>query len=185
MENDFVVVLPGLVAGIECKSTLGAKQLSKACKQWARLKLVLEEELGLGKEFKFVKCLAYRKAGKGFRENVDCPQCQTYLLQWTAEKEFQSKLQELLKDAPKTPETEEQKDQFKNAVRDLLVFTSRRSGLVDIETRVSDAYAQRHILHLNTPAEAVFFWDPKQYDIIRVDKKLVLLQGRECTSNEH
>ena len=70
MENDFVIVLPGLIIGIECKTTVDNKQFRKACKQWARLKCILEEEVGLGKEFKFVRSLAYHNTGRGYESNV-------------------------------------------------------------------------------------------------------------------
>ena len=177
MENDFVVVLPGLIISIECKATLDNKQFRKACKQWARLKRVLEEELGLGSEFKFVKCLAYQNTGKGYEQSEACPDCKPFLLKWMGEEDFQAKIRDLLKAVPRKPQGEEEKGLFKNAVRDLLIFTSRRDDGSDGKTRVADAFFQRHSQIVNTPAETVFFWDPEQYDIIKQDKKLVLLKG--------
>ncbi len=182
MENDFVVVLPGLILAIECKTTLDSRRLGKACKQWASLKQVLEEELGLGGEFGFVKCLAYQNFKKGCKQGDACLKCKSFLLHWSNGEEFKAKIMDLLKGVPSKPEGEEKTNQFMNAVRDLLIFTSKSEDGTNMETRVADAFFQRHCQIVNTPAEAVFFWDPEQYDIIKEDKKLVLLNGRKFFS---
>ena len=177
MENDFVLVLPGLIIGIECKTTLDKKPVGKAVKQWERLRRVLQEELCLGKEFKFTKCLAYENVERGYEQSEKCPNCAPYLLKWNGENDFKAKFQELIKDVPRKPLGEDQRRQFKDAVRDLLIFTSKKENADDMETRVADAFALRHHQLVNTPAKTAFFWDPEQYDIIREDKKLVLLEG--------
>ena len=174
MENDFVVVLPGMILAIECKTTLDSGQFKKALKQFSGLKQVLEEELGLGHEFKFVKCLAYQKTERGYEQSEDCQKCQPYLLKWSEKKDFKAKILTLIKDVPAEPLN---LSHFKNAVRDLLIFTSKREDGSDAEIRVADAFFQRHNQIINTPAETVFFWDPEQYDIIKKDKKYVILRG--------
>ena len=179
MENDFVIILPGMIIALECKTTLGNSQFGEATKQWSKLKQVLEEELGLGDKFKFIKCLAYQSAAKGYEQREFCPQCVPYLFKWNGEEDFKRKIKTIIKDVPRKPLDVNQGQQFKSVVRDLLIFTSKRDDGSDAETRVADALFHRHSQIVNAPAETVFFWDPAQYDIIKDNKKLVILRGRK------
>ena len=109
--------------------------------------------------------------------NQACPHCKPYLLKWNEEEDFKSKILDLIKYVPVRPLDAKQGCQFKKAVRDLLIFTSKKEDGSDVVTRVADVFSQRHSQILNTPAETVFFWDPDQYEIIKHDKKLVPLKG--------
>ncbi len=180
MESDFVIVLPGLVISLECKTTLDSGPLNHAVKQWNELKQVLESELGLGSDFKFIRCLAYQEAALRFHGSEECPRCQPYLLKFEAEKSFLEKFHELIQPLSLDDLSP---SSFKNVVRDLLIFTSKREDCRDAEERVANAYAIRHSQFMNTPAETVFFWSPEQYDIIKRDKKFVVLGGGELLKN--
>ena len=203
MENDFVLVMPGLIISIECKATLDNKQFRKVCTQWARLRQVLEEELGLGCGFKFVKCLAYQNTGRGYEVSEACSNCQPYLLKFESQQKFVGHFQNLIsKERPPPDEKtgggvttaffrehnswhEIMKDiplniiQFRDVVRDLLIFTSKESDASDIETRVSDAFSLRHAQFINTPAKSVFFWDPDQYEILKQEAIRRQISGGE------
>ena len=181
MENDFVIVLPGLIVGLECKTTLGNSQFGDATKQWKKLKQVLEEELGLGDEFKFVKCLAYQETDKGYEESGSCPECQPYLFKWTGEEDFKAKIKDFTNVVPRKPLNVRQSGQMRGAVRDLLIFTRSREDGSDAENRVADAFFQRHTQIISAPAETVFFWDPGQYEIIKDNRQLVILKGGRTT----
>ncbi len=180
MESDFVIVLPYFVISLECKTTLDSGPLNHAVKQWDELKQVLETELGLGSDFKFIRCLAYQEAAPRFHGSEECPRCQPYLLKFEGVASFLEKFHELIQ-PPRLADTSF--SSFKNIIRDLLIFTSKRENCSDAEERVADAYAIRHSQFMNTPAETVFFWSPEQYDIIKLDKKFVVLKGGELLKN--
>ena len=201
MENDLVLVLPGLVIGIECKSTLDNKQFRKACKQWDRLKQVLENELGLGSGYKFVKCLAYQNTDKGYEDSETCVHCKPYLLKFESQEKFLEKFRQVVVRKGEPPEDNEATSKatvflremnewkettrsvslsiiaFRGVIRDLLIFTSKEPDASDIVTRVSDAFAHRHRQFVNTPANSVFFWDPTQYEIIQHNNQQLKISG--------
>ncbi len=179
MESDFAIVLPGIVIGLECKTTLDSKQLKKAGKQWAELTRVLETELGLGPDWKFVRCLAYQGVAPRFAASEKCPTCGLFLLKFEERAAFLGKFHALLQSLGR-PSGEAQ---FKSVVRDLLVFTSEKADCGDVGDRIADAYSTRHAQFMNTPAETAFFWSPAQYDIIKRDKRFVLLKGGERSSD--
>ncbi len=179
MESDFVIVRPGSVIAIECKTTLDSRQLKKAGKQWDELKKFLEDELGLGADFVFIKCLAYTKVAGGFIESGKCSNCDPYLLKFESVDGFLDKFHSLLHSTANTTPHE----RFKSIVRDLLICTSEREDCQDVRDRVANAYARRHNQFLSTPAETVFFWSPEQYDIIKQDRKFVCLNGGKFCAN--
>ncbi len=180
MENDFVIVLPGLIIGLECKESLDRVQMTSAVKQWANLKQVLQQDLGLSdKNFQFLKCLAYHETSDDYAGSEHCSKCSPYLLKYTGEQSFIKKLLALLENVPTIPVNELQRGAFRAAVRDLLIFTSSKADASDTELRVADAFAQTHARYINTPAKTVFFWDPDQYDILKHDIKFLVLAGGE------
>ncbi len=169
MESDFVVVLPKpggvAVIAVECKTTLDATQFKKAVRQFDSLKHVLENELGLGRDTEFVRCLAYLKTGDGQAGAETCQTCSPYLIKFDAG--FLSKFAAIMPEAAK-----DDSEKFKCVVRDLLTLTSPKTGS---KSRVADAYATRHSQFLNTPAEAVFFWSPEQYGVL--NQKFAIFQS--------
>ncbi len=176
MESDFVIVLPGIVVALECKTTLDSEQFKKAGRQWAELKLVLEEELGLSQDWRFIQCLAYENVGHAYQESERCDTCGPFLLKYEKNESFLEKLQALL---PKEQNacTDEAYTKFKSVVQDLLILSSESKDCSDAEDRVANAFARRHTQFMNTPAETIFFWSPDQYDLLKKDQKLLLLKG--------
>ncbi len=176
-EFDFVIVFPGLIIGIECKTTLSGNNFKKATKQLDRLQQVLEEEAGIGPDFKFIRCMAYGKTGgdEGSRNIEQCQNCSKFLLKFEDTETFMKKLTACLDDVPMKPESKKIGIAFKATVRDLLFYTSKKGG--NEETRVADAYSTYHELMTSTPGEAAFFWNPAQYDIIKQDPLFCTIQG--------
>ena len=167
LESDFVAVLPGVVLGIECKTSLGSKQFSKATKQWARLKRVLEEELGLN--WKFIRVFIYEKSDSTKCESDLCEVCSQYSIKFIDQKKLLQDLHASMPSEAHVPDVEA----LMETVRDLLIYTSPVPGAE--KERVADAFAKRHDMLFTTPAESVFFWSPQQYDILQ--RETVILQG--------
>ena len=165
MECDFVLVFPTLIVGLECKSTLSEGTFKKAGKQLDKLQCVLEEELGTGSEFRFVRCVAYQTLAEELRPCEKCGSCSKYLLKFESREAFVEKFLSLAEGTPLKPDPGACV-LFKAKVRDLLLFTSKKKKGGDAASRVADAYLEYHELILTTPGEAVFFWNPAQYDIV-------------------
>ena len=183
MECDFVLVLPGLIIGLECKTTLSASTYKKAKKQLDKLKTVLEAVLGTGNEFRFITCMAYKKtAGDNASKEIEkCDSCSKYVLKFDSRDTFVKKLRHLLEGTPMKPESDEKRVSFKTKVRDLLLFTSKMKSGGDAAHRVADAYFKHHEAFKCTPRETVFFWNPVQYDIIKQDPQFCPIQGGTYT----
>ncbi len=177
METDFVLVFPGLIIGIECKSTLSGNTFKKAMKQLDRLQVVLEEQLGTGSDFKFIKCVAYQTIAENFQTSEKCESCSGFLLKYESQDMFVEKLLPLLNDAPVKPVSEINRVKFKAKVRDLLLFTSKKKKGGDAATRVADAYCEYDRRMASTPGGAVFFWNPTQFDIINKNPRCCVIQG--------
>ena len=176
-EFDFVLVFPGLIIGIECKNTLSTSTLKKATAQLDKLQHVLEDDLGTGKEFRFVRCMTYQVTGQGSEDIEECSNCSQYLLKFDTKEGFLDKLMTCLTGTAVKPKSQILRDTFKAKVRDLLLYSSKRGG--NEEDRVADAYSTYHELITSTPGETVFFWNPLQYDTIKQNPQFCTISGGE------
>ena len=181
MSCDFVLVFPGLIIGIECKNTLSDNTYAKAIKQLDKLQKVLEEELGTGNNFKFIKCIAYHTPAENFKASEACKTCAQYLLRDTSQDTILKKLMLHLRDTPLKPKTKACGAAFKGKVRDLLLFTSEKKRGSDAANRVAGAYHLYHTCMETTPREAVFFWNPTQYDVIQSSPRFCTIDGGRST----
>ena len=177
MECDFVLVFPSLIIAIECKSTLSENTFKKAMKQLDKLQMVLEEELGTGSNFRFIKCVAFQVIAENIKGCEGCELCARYLLRFENQEAFLSNITHYLRDTPLRPESVESGATFKAKVRDLLLFTSKKKNGGDAAARLADAYSTYHSLIASTPGKAVFFWNPTQYDIVKQNPQFCVIKG--------
>ncbi len=173
-ENDFLVVLPGVIIGIECKITLNEDQLKNTREFWGQPKHLLGEEIGADTEF--VKCLVYHDIDRDYEESESCENCADYFLRFGNQGEFLRRFLGLLEKIPKVPESQVAAASFRTTVRDLLLFTSRREARVGV-TRLADAFAQMPVNFVQTDAKKMFVWHPDQYAVASSEKRFAKITG--------